>query len=77
MRSAARARAHGLRIATHALDDAAAAEAAEAGADILAHTPVAPLAPATVRAWSGRAVITTLAAFGASVRFTVTGPGAF
>lgn len=61
-------RAHqlGLPVAVHALADGPAAEAAEAGADVLAHTPVAPLSPATVRAWRGRTVLSTLAAFGGS-----------
>ncbi|MEQ1568947.1 MAG: amidohydrolase family protein [Myxococcota bacterium] len=54
----------GLPVAAHALDDAGAARAAAFGADVLAHTPVEPLAPATVAAWSGRAVISTLEAFG-------------
>lgn len=58
--------AHGkkLRVAVHALSEEAAARAAAAGADILAHTPAEPLSDATVRAWSTGAVITTLAAFG-------------
>jgi len=56
------AHAHGLRVAIHALSDASASAAAAAGVDILAHTPVEHLAnPA---AWQGRAVISTLAAFG-------------
>jgi len=54
----------GLKVAVHALRDAEAALAAQAGCDLLAHTPVEPLSPATVRAWRGRAVISTLAAFG-------------
>ncbi len=54
----------GLRVAAHALDDLAAAAAAHAGCDLLAHTPVAPLTDATITAWRGRAVISTLAAFG-------------
>jgi hypothetical protein len=58
------AHAHHLRVAVHALSDASAARAAAAGADVLAHTPVEPLAPATIAAWRGRAVISTLAAFG-------------
>ncbi|HUJ62546.1 MAG TPA: hypothetical protein VLX92_28790 [Kofleriaceae bacterium] len=61
----AAAHAHHLKVAVHALSDASAARAAAAGVDILAHTPVEPLAPATVAAWRGRAVISTLAAFGA------------
>jgi hypothetical protein len=60
------AHAHHLRVAAHALTDASAARAAAAGVDILAHTPVEPLADATVAAWQGRAVISTLAAFGGS-----------
>jgi hypothetical protein len=60
------AHAHHLRVAAHALTDASAARAAAAGVDILAHTPIEPLADATVAAWQGRAVISTLAAFGGS-----------
>ncbi len=56
----------GLRVAVHALSDDAAARAASAGADLLAHTPTEPLAPSTVELWRGRAVISTLAAFGGS-----------
>lgn len=52
------------KVAVHALSDAAAAAAAHAGVDLLAHTPVEPLAEATVALWRGRAVISTLAAFG-------------
>ncbi len=62
----AAAHAHHLRVAAHALTDAAAALAGRAGVDILAHTPVEPLAPATIALWRGRAVISTLAAFGGS-----------
>ena len=54
------------KVAVHALSDASAALAARAGADILAHTPVERLAEATVALWRGRAVISTLAAFGGS-----------
>jgi imidazolonepropionase-like amidohydrolase len=58
--------AHGkqLRVAVHALSDASAALAAAAGVDLLAHTPVEPLADTTVAAWSKGAVVSTLAAFG-------------
>jgi imidazolonepropionase-like amidohydrolase len=58
--------AHGkkLRVAVHALTAEAAARAAAAGADILAHTPIEPLPDATIAAWSKGCVITTLAAFG-------------
>lgn len=56
----------GLLVAAHALSDEAAALAGRAGCDVLAHTPVEPLAPSTVELWSKRAVISTLAAFGGS-----------
>ena len=59
-----RAHALGLRVASHALGDAEAMRAARAGVDVLAHTPVEPLSDATVEAWRGRAVISTLRAFG-------------
>ncbi|MCK6507388.1 amidohydrolase family protein [Myxococcota bacterium] len=62
--AAAAAHGHGMRVASHALSDAQALAAARAGADVLAHTPTAALAEATVAAWSGRAVISTLHAFG-------------
>jgi imidazolonepropionase-like amidohydrolase len=54
-----------LKVAAHALRDEDARRAAAAGADLLAHTPVAPLAPATLASWRGRAVVSTIAAFGA------------
>ncbi len=57
------AHSHGLRVAAHAVTDSAAMRAAEAGADILAHTPTVALADATVQAWSDRALISTLAVF--------------
>jgi hypothetical protein len=60
----AAAHARRLRVAVHALSDRSARLAGEAGADLLAHTPVEPLRPETVAAWRGRAVISTLAAFG-------------
>ncbi len=59
------AHARGLKVAAHALTDAHAALAAKVGCDVLAHTPVEPLSEATVAAWRGRAVISTLSAFGA------------
>src|SRR6185312_8649165 len=62
----AAAHAHGLEVAVHALTEQSAARAAAAGVDILAHTPVEPLSDASVAAWRGRAVISTLAAFGGS-----------
>lgn len=60
------AHARELKVAVHAMTDRAARIAADAGVDLLAHTPVEPLAPATIAAWRGRAVISTLAAFGGS-----------
>jgi hypothetical protein len=62
----AAAHAQHLRVAAHALSNASAARAAAGGVDLLAHTPVEPLTDATVAAWRGRAVISTLAAFGGS-----------
>lgn len=58
------AHARGLKVASHALGDADALRAATAGADILAHTPTEALSEATLEAWRGRAVISTLVAFG-------------
>ncbi|HET9620292.1 MAG TPA: hypothetical protein VFP84_02920 [Kofleriaceae bacterium] len=60
----AAAHAHQLKVAVHALSDASAAAAGRAGADVLAHTPVEPLSDTTIAWWRGRAVISTLAAFG-------------
>lgn len=59
------AHARRLKVAVHALDDASARQAGLAGADVLAHTPVERLAEATIEAWRDKAVISTLAAFGA------------
>jgi imidazolonepropionase-like amidohydrolase len=61
------AHTRGLRVAVHALGDADAARAARLGADVLAHTPVQPLSEATLEAWRGRVVVSTLVAFGGSV----------
>ncbi|MCH9682661.1 MAG: amidohydrolase family protein, partial [Deltaproteobacteria bacterium] len=63
---AMRAHERGLKVVVHALGDAEARLAAEAGADVLAHTPLEPLQSSTVALWSTRAVISTLAAFGGS-----------
>ena len=60
------AHAAGLKVAAHALGDADAATAAAVGVDVLAHTPLEPLAAGTLDAWRGRAVVSTLAAFGGS-----------
>ncbi len=59
-----RAHARGVKVVSHALGDREAALAARVGVDVLGHTPVEPLTEATVAAWSGRACISTLAAFG-------------
>jgi imidazolonepropionase-like amidohydrolase len=58
----------GLAVAAHALDPAAVRSALDAGADVLAHAPVAPL-PADLLAEAGRRrvwVVSTLRAFAAS-----------
>jgi len=59
-------RAHALEldVVAHALSDTSARRAADAGVDVLAHTPVERLSDETVRAWGDRAVISTLGAFG-------------
>lgn len=62
--AAARAAARGLPIAAHALSDDEAALSAAIGATVLAHTPTGDLSAATLKAWSGGAVTSTLAAFG-------------
>jgi hypothetical protein len=59
------AHAKKLRVAIHALTAEAAARGAAAGADLLAHTPAERLDAKTIEAWRGRAVVSTLAAFGA------------
>ena len=63
---AAADRAHelGLKVASHALLDSEAVIARQAGVDVLAHTPTAPLEDSTVDLWASGAVITTLSAFG-------------
>ncbi len=53
-----------VKVVAHALGDADAARAASAGVDALAHSPVEALAESTLDAWKGRAVISTLSAFG-------------
>jgi imidazolonepropionase-like amidohydrolase len=62
----AAAHSHHLKVAAHALSDASARAAGLGGVDVLAHTPVEQLADATIAAWKGKAVISTLAAFGGS-----------
>jgi hypothetical protein len=58
------AHAHGMKVAVHALSNAGALLAAKNDGDLLAHTPVEPLSDETIAAWRGRAVVSTLAAFG-------------
>jgi len=55
-----------LKVATHALTDDALERAATAGVDLLAHTPTTPLKAPTIALWTGKAVVTTLRAFGGS-----------
>ncbi|HUQ01342.1 MAG TPA: hypothetical protein VM261_02550 [Kofleriaceae bacterium] len=54
----------GMKVAVHALGDDEAQLAAKQDCDVLAHTPVEPLTDETIAAWRGRAVVSTLAAFG-------------
>lgn len=60
------AHARGLKVVSHALYAEHADRAAAAGVDVLAHMPVELLPPESVAAWSGRAVVATLRAFGDS-----------
>jgi imidazolonepropionase-like amidohydrolase len=62
----AAAHRHELKVYAHALEEANAARAAADGIDVLAHTPTEALSDATLDAWKGRTVISTLAAFGGS-----------
>ncbi len=57
-----RAHERGLKVVSHALADSEVRVAAAVGVDVLAHTPVEALTDPA--AWRGRAVISTLAAFG-------------
>ena len=57
------AHSHGMKVASHALNDIDVQRAAAAGVDVLAHTPTERLSDKTIASWSGRAVISTLAAF--------------
>jgi imidazolonepropionase-like amidohydrolase len=62
----ARAHALGLKVAAHALTERDARRAGLAGVDALAHTPLDRLTDETVQRFAGRAVISTLTAFGAT-----------
>jgi imidazolonepropionase-like amidohydrolase len=66
----AAARVRGLRVAAHALDVASVRTATDAGADVLAHTPVERLPDDLTAALAQRdtTVISTVRAFGASVK---------
>lgn len=63
---AARAHAVDRLLVAHALTDTAVRRAIAAGVDVLAHTPVVPIDDETAEALRGRAVISTLGAFGGS-----------
>lgn len=58
------AHALGLPVVSHALSDDEAALARAVGVDHLAHTPTQQLSAATLAAWAGGTVISTLRAFG-------------
>jgi len=53
-----------LKVSTHALSDAHASDGGDAGCDVLAHTPTSALTTPAIAAWSDRAVISSLRAFG-------------
>ncbi len=59
-----RAHARGLKVAAHALGEAEVLRAADAGVDVLAHVPLEPLSHSVAERWRGRAVVSTLMAFG-------------
>jgi len=61
-----RAKSLGLKTSSHALGNDEALIAANAGADLLAHTPVGALTQATIEQWADRAVVSSLRAFGGS-----------
>lgn len=60
------AHARGLLVASHAMDEGEVSRVRAAGVDVLAHTPTGALDPGTAAAWEGKAVVSTLAAFGGS-----------
>lgn len=55
-----------LPVVAHALTDEAARHAADLDFDALAHTPIESLRDETISAWSGKVVISTITAFGAT-----------
>ncbi|MCP4867282.1 MAG: amidohydrolase family protein [Proteobacteria bacterium] len=60
----AQAHAVGLKVSTHAMGNDHAQRAADVGCDLLAHTPTSALNDEAIEAWAGRAVISSLRAFG-------------
>jgi imidazolonepropionase-like amidohydrolase len=62
----ARAHERERKVVGHALGAEDARRAAQAGVDVLGHTPVEPLGADTLAAFANKAVISTLAAFGGS-----------
>lgn len=60
------AHSRNIKVGTHAMSDADVAKATRAGIDMLVHVPTATLTDETIAAWSGKVLIPTAAAFGAS-----------
>jgi imidazolonepropionase-like amidohydrolase len=58
------AREHGMKVVAHAMSAEAVALAADMGVDALAHTPLEPIGDEVAAKFRGRAVISTLTAFG-------------
>lgn len=54
-----------LKVSTHALGSEEAARGAAVGCDLLAHTPTQALDSAAIEGWAGKAVVSSLRAFGA------------
>ncbi|MFK7929432.1 MAG: amidohydrolase family protein [Myxococcota bacterium] len=61
-----RAHEKNMPVGVHALSDRDALRAAQLGADILVHAPNRTLSDETVQAWSTRAFVPTISAFGGS-----------
>jgi imidazolonepropionase-like amidohydrolase len=61
-----RAHALDMKVTAHALSGSGADRAARLGVDVLSHTPVQSMSGKQAAAWSGRAVVSTLGAFGGS-----------
>jgi imidazolonepropionase-like amidohydrolase len=60
------AHSRGMKVAAHAVSAAAAELAGRIDVDVLAHIPIEPLPEATLEMFRGRAVVSTLQAFGSS-----------